>query len=49
MGVSSGKIAVLITYKGLFAVETCIAAVSLFFIIFAFKLKKDDTKDIKKI
>jgi MFS family permease len=40
LGVCSGKIAALITYKGLFAVETCIAAISLIFIIFAFKLKE---------
>lgn len=39
MGISSGKIAAMITYKGLFAVEMCIAAISLIFILFAFKLK----------
>ena len=39
MGVSSGKIAAMITYKGLFVVEMCIAAISLAFILFAFKLK----------
>lgn len=40
MGVSSGKIAGMITYKGLFVVEMCIAAISLIFILFAFKLKE---------
>jgi predicted MFS family arabinose efflux permease len=45
MGVSSGKIAALITYKGLFAVETFIAALSLLFIIFAFGLKKNVSRD----
>lgn len=39
MGVSSGKIAAMITYKGLFVVEMCIAAISLAFILLAFKLK----------
>lgn len=39
LGVSSGKIAAMITYKGLFVVEMCIAAISLAFILFAFKLK----------
>ena len=39
MGVSSDKIAAMITYKGLFVVEMCIAAISLAFILFAFKLK----------
>ncbi|MDU1890859.1 MAG: MFS transporter [Dysgonomonas sp.] len=39
IGVSSGKIAAMVTYKGLFVVEMCIAAISLFFILFAFKLK----------
>lgn len=39
MGISSGKIAAMITYKGLFAVEMCIAVISLIFILFAFKLK----------
>lgn len=39
MGVSSGKIAAMITYKGLFVVEMCIAVISLAFILFAFKLK----------
>lgn len=51
MGVSSGKIAAMITYKGLFVVETCIAAISLAFILFAFGLKghkeKDETRIIK--
>lgn len=53
MGVSSGKIAALITYKGLFFVEMCIAFVSLLFILFAFKLKapkeKDETRIIEEI
>jgi MFS family permease len=40
MGVSSGKIAAIITYKGLFAVEACVAAISLTFILFAFELKE---------
>ncbi|MBK5722396.1 MFS transporter [Dysgonomonas sp. Marseille-P4677] len=46
MGVSSGKIAAMITYKGLFVVEMCIAAISLTFILFAFKLKatKEDNE-----
>ncbi|MDL2303181.1 MFS transporter [Dysgonomonas sp. OttesenSCG-928-D17] len=39
MGVSSGKIAAMITYKGLFVVEACIAAISLIFILLAFKLR----------
>lgn len=39
MGVSSGKIAAMIGYKGLFGIEMCIAAISLIFILFAFKLK----------
>lgn len=43
MGVSSGKIAALITYKGLFFVEMGIAFVSLIFILFAFKLKDSNT------
>lgn len=40
MGVSSGKIAAEITYKGLFCVEFCIAAVSFFYILWAFGLKE---------
>jgi predicted MFS family arabinose efflux permease len=40
LGVSSGKIAAIITYKGLFVVEGCIAAISLLFIVFAFKWKE---------
>jgi len=39
MGVCSGKIAAMITYKGLFVVEAFIAFISLIFILFAFKLK----------
>lgn len=49
MGVSSGKIAAMITYKGLFAVEMCIAAISLTFILFAFKLKAPKEKDETRI
>lgn len=47
IGVSSGKIASLITYKGLFVVEMCIAFASLLFILYAFKLKapkNDETR-----
>lgn len=40
IGVCSGKIAAMITYKGLFFVEMGIAAVSLLFILFVFKLKE---------
>jgi len=50
MGVSSGKIASMITYKGLFVVEGCIATLSLLFILFAFKLKapkEDETRIVK--
>lgn len=50
MGVSSGKIAGLITYKGLFVVEVGIALFSLLFILFAFKLKapkEDETRIIE--
>lgn len=45
MGVSSGKIAAMIAYKGLFVVEMCIAAVSLLFILFAFKLRSPKEED----
>lgn len=47
IGVCSGKIAALITYRGLFVVEMCIAFISLLFILFAFKLKapkEDETR-----
>lgn len=47
VGVSSGKIAAVITYKGLFGVETCIAAISLIFVFFAFKSKENDPRDTK--
>lgn len=50
MGVSSGKIAGLITYKGLFVIEMFIAAISLIFILFAFKLKslkENETRIVK--
>lgn len=49
MGVCSGKIAAMITYRGLFAVEVCIAAFSLFFIVWAFGLKekKDESRIIE--
>jgi hypothetical protein len=40
MGVSSGNIAAVITYRGLFVLETGIAAITLIFIIFAFKRKE---------
>lgn len=40
IGVCSGKIAAMITYKGLFFVEMGIAAISLLFILFVFKLKE---------
>lgn len=49
MGVSSGKIAAMITYKGLFVVEACIAAVSLAFILFAFGLKTTKESDETRI
>ncbi len=49
MGVSSGKIAAMITYKGLFVVEACIAAVSLTFILLAFKLKAPKEQDETRI
>ncbi|WP_108822231.1 MFS transporter [Dysgonomonas sp. Marseille-P4361] len=39
VGVCSGKIAAMITYKGLFFIEMGIAALSLIFILFVFKLK----------
>ncbi|MDR1882636.1 MAG: MFS transporter [Prevotella sp.] len=45
MGACSGKIAAMITYKGLFVVEMCIAATSLIFILFVFKLKAPIEKD----
>lgn len=46
IGVCSGKIAAMITYKGLFFVEMVIAAISLLFILFVFKLKvpKEDNE-----
>lgn len=46
IGVCSGKIAAIITYKGLFFVEMVIAAISLLFILFVFKLKvpKEDNE-----
>ncbi|SBW04100.1 conserved membrane hypothetical protein [uncultured Dysgonomonas sp.] len=49
MGVSSGKIAAMITYKGLFVVEMCIAAISLAFILFAFKLKAPKNQNETRI
>ncbi|MDR0823720.1 MAG: MFS transporter [Prevotella sp.] len=49
IGVSSGKIAAMITYKGLFVVEMCIAAISLIYILFAFKLKAPKEKDETRI
>lgn len=49
MGVSSGKIAAMITYKGLFVVEICIAAISLAFILFAFKLKSPKEQNETRI
>ena len=45
MGVGSGKIADMITYKGLFVIEMCVAAISLLFIVFAFKLKAPKEKE----
>jgi hypothetical protein len=49
MGVCSGKIAAMITYRGLFVVEAGIAAVTLLFIVFAFKLKAPEEKDETRI
>lgn len=49
MGVSSGKIAAIITYKGLFVVEMCIAAISLIFILIAFGLKGQKEDDEARI
>lgn len=49
MGVSSGKIAAMITYKGLFVVEMCIATISLLFILFAFKLRAPKEEDETRI
>ncbi|NDV78124.1 MFS transporter [Dysgonomonas sp. 511] len=49
MGVSSGKIAAMITYKGLFVVEMFIALASLLFILFVFKLKAPKEKDETRI
>lgn len=49
MGVSSGMIAAQITYKGLFALEVCIAAISLIFILFAFKPKASKEIDETRV
>lgn len=46
MGVSSGKIAAEITYKGLFGVEMILAFISLVFVLWAFGLK-EKTKVLK--
>ena len=48
MGVASGKIAAEITYKGLFAIEVCIATITLIFIISAFKWKEENEKKLQK-
>ena len=54
MGVASGKIAGMITYRGLFVVEIAIAAASFLFILFAFGprekkyvIKQDESANIK--
>ena len=47
IGVSSGKIAAMITYKGLFVVEMCIAFTSLIFILFAFKFKEQKENETR--
>lgn len=49
VGVSSGKIAAMITYKGLFFVEMGIAALSLIFILFVFKLKDSKKENEARI
>ncbi|MDR2955639.1 MAG: MFS transporter [Prevotella sp.] len=48
IGVCSGKIAAMITYRGLFVVEMCIALISLIFILLVFRLKAPN-EDEKRI